>query len=278
MKDVSCNLLTLPDHRNNSEEQLEKFAKDRYFAQLGELIKSSELEAKVKVERRGSVAVISIEGDHDIHYEEHQGSSHPEGNIPHEQDGFEGRPFDQSQPDSRTLPLCTVFRVQNSLLPAELQLRPRPQIGGHERRRRRRFGHRRPLLLRRGRGVQPRSGLRFRCPGVSLFTNSMKSYHERCFLQGFLDANGQRLPAGDIEEVCILVNSENQALFKRCADNPKVIVQVAAARYCQSGSLTSRLGHSLDVVDVNGDSILDVIVGAPGSEWDILWNNGNNKY
>ena len=46
---------------------------------------------------------------------------------------------------------------------------------------------------------------------------------------------------------------------------PKVIVQVAAARYCHSGSLTSRLGHSLDVVDVNGDSTLDVVVGAPGS-------------
>ena len=92
MKDVSCNLLTLPDHRNISEEQLEKFkfAKERYFAQLGEVIKSSELEAKVKVERRGSGAVISIEGDHDIHYEEHQGSSHPEGNIPHEREGFTG--------------------------------------------------------------------------------------------------------------------------------------------------------------------------------------------
>ena len=51
---------------------------------------------------------------------------------------------------------------------------------------------------------------------------------------------------------------------------PKVIVQVAAARYCQSGSLTSRLGHSLDVVDVNGDSTLDVIVGAPGSGLDCV--------
>ena len=41
-------------------------------------------------------------------------------------------------------------------------------------------------------------------------------------------------------------------------------LQVAAAKYCQSGSVTARLGHSLDVADINGDSIPDVIVGAPG--------------
>ena len=101
MKDVSCNLLTLPDHRNISEEQLEtyKFAKDRYFVQLGELIKNSQLESKVNIERRGSGAVISIEGDHEAHYEEHQGSSHPEGNIPNEREGFAGTLFDQSQPN-----------------------------------------------------------------------------------------------------------------------------------------------------------------------------------
>ena len=43
-----------------------------------------------------------------------------------------------------------------------------------------------------------------------------------------------------------------------------VFVQVAAARHCQSGGVTARLGHSLNVADVNGDSIPDVIVGAPG--------------
>ena len=51
-------------------------------------------------------------------------------------------------------------------------------------------------------------------------------------------------------------------------DDPNAFVQVAAASYCQSGSLTARVGHSLDVVDVNGDSTLDVIVGAPGSGLD----------
>lgn len=43
-----------------------------------------------------------------------------------------------------------------------------------------------------------------------------------------------------------------------------VFGQVAAARHCQSGGVTARLGHSLNVADVNGDSIPDVIVGAPG--------------
>ena len=65
--------------------QIFKLAKERYFIQLGELIKNSELEAKVEVERRGTGAVISIEGDYDAHYEEHQGFPHPETNMPHEQ-------------------------------------------------------------------------------------------------------------------------------------------------------------------------------------------------
>ena len=97
----------------------------------------------------------------------------------------------------------------------------------------------------------------------------MKPTQERCFPKGFLDANGQRLPAGDIEEVCILLKCDKSLEISFILNDvqiiPKVIVQVAAARYCQSGSLTSRLGHSLDVVDVNGDSTLDVVVGAPGS-------------
>ena len=46
---------------------------------------------------------------------------------------------------------------------------------------------------------------------VLTFTSHITSWmkpqptHERCFFKGFLDANGQRLPAGDIEEVCMLV-------------------------------------------------------------------------
>ena len=73
--------------------QIFKLAKERYFIQLGELIKNSELEAKVEVERRGTGAVISIEGDYEAHYEEHQGFPHSEGNMPHEREGFAGVDF-----------------------------------------------------------------------------------------------------------------------------------------------------------------------------------------
>ena len=81
------------------EFYLQKFkvAKDRYFAQLGELIKKSELEPRVKVEKRGTGAVISIEEDRDhVHgstqHEEDEGT--PEDPfITHEREGFSGTLF-----------------------------------------------------------------------------------------------------------------------------------------------------------------------------------------
>ena len=79
-----------------------KVAKDRYFAQLGELINNSELEQRVKVEKRGNGAVISIEEDRDrVHGGSTQHEEEDEGGAPeedpfitHEREGFSGTLFD----------------------------------------------------------------------------------------------------------------------------------------------------------------------------------------
>ena len=75
-----------------------KVAKDRYFAQLGELIKNSELEPRVKVEKRGNGAVISIEEDRDrVHgstqHEDDEGAPEEDPFITHEREGFSGTLF-----------------------------------------------------------------------------------------------------------------------------------------------------------------------------------------
>ena len=69
-----------------------KAAKERYFDQLGELIKSSGVDNKVKVEKRGSGAVIWIEDDH-VHgskHSEEDEDTHEDSFITHERDVFSG--------------------------------------------------------------------------------------------------------------------------------------------------------------------------------------------
>ena len=69
-----------------------KAAKERYFDQLGELIKSSGVDNKVKVEKRGSGAVIWIEDDrvHGSKHSEEDEDTHEDSFITHEREVFSG--------------------------------------------------------------------------------------------------------------------------------------------------------------------------------------------
>ena len=90
MSDVACSPIFALDDRSAT-----KVVKEEYFFQLGELIKRSGLDSKVKVERRGSGTVISIEEAYDAfsHHEKDDvvGTPDLEGQFATQQrEGFAG--------------------------------------------------------------------------------------------------------------------------------------------------------------------------------------------